>query len=269
MKEKKENTVQKQFIFFDNKDKDKDESRFPTDTSNKSEEQHSEDKQSNDDNALRVCEGCSLRIELNQHSILANKNKKKKKKKKSSINKHIFNTISIVKVFPSCRKFSYKALTTRLKECKLVSINRIAQLKDTPRVKDGGFAVVGVIGLKSLRASSTGNKYLLLTVHDLRESSVACFVFDDKIISQLHNLVESDIVAIVGAKILDSKDVRVFIAFICVLFLYSFAQRDDIALCINDDNQILIAGTAMDFGRCKKVKKDLTQCNNIINKFVR
>ena len=128
---------------------------------------------------------------------------------------------------------------------KIKNINTISRttLEDTTR----DWVTIGAVYDKSMtRTSKNGKKFQIWSIGDLQGSSLSMFLFGDAF--HEHNTIpRASIVIFLNAKVLPSKG------------------KSSIALSVTTTEQIIVLGTAGNFGVCRSLTRDGRRCKCVIN----
>lgn len=145
------------------------------------------------------------------------------------------------------RVMDQSALDTRLRRIEVIKLKDL-HTRHKRKLVPNAFAVIGVIGSKLCKTSAkSGNKFLIIRLTDLNHCELACFVFNDEARMKYSGMADGTVVALGGAKIMDKNNAQ------------------DMALQITTKDQMLPIGHALDYGKCKAMKRDNTPCTAVVN----
>jgi len=143
-----------------------------------------------------------------------------------------------------------------MKDRKLITLENLmtyfAQTRtqgvDINKAVEGDWYTIGVLGIKTFpKTSTTGNKYFVWRIFDLKKTSVAVTVYSSAY-DKHFNLQEGSVVVILNP-------------------VFWLMRSDSFTFKITDADQISKIGMSRDYGLCQAMSKQQLPCKNVINKF--
>ena len=171
------------------------------------------------------------------------------------------------------RRQSQSEMERQLARCKVVKMDALRQWQAAMEAKgkDGlqlDWLVFGIIAMKSdIRSSSRGEKYLIVTLCDLRGHLLSCFLFGPAFQQHYSENVGS-VIAVANAKLLNN-DSPSHSSTSSHAFL-------SVSLSVSQPSQLLVLGTSFDFALCASYRREqlsaggpssssLLHCKNIVD----
>eukprot|EP00762_Andalucia_godoyi_P002419 ANDGO_02784.mRNA.1 Protein MCM10 homolog len=136
------------------------------------------------------------------------------------------------------------------------TLSEISGKAGQPSSQVGDVVVMGCIASRSIRATKTSNKSMLVWgLSDLSQNQISVYIFDSAI-AELKNEDLGSVVAILNPQFLNNQN--------------SGHARvgSGVGLSINKKGQVLCVGKAADFGICEGTRKDGSRCSCVVNRAV-
>jgi len=118
---------------------------------------------------------------------------------------------------------------------------------DINKAVDGDWFTIGVVGIKTFpKTASSGNKYFVWRIYDLKKTSVAVTVYNNAF-EKHFNIQEGSVIVLLNP-------------------VFWLMQSDSFTFKITEGEQITKIGMSADYGLCQATSKQQLPCKNVINK---
>jgi len=214
------------------------------------------------------------KVEQTQKSI------ESKQKKKFDAEIYVSSQCKL-RVDPKTRAISSESLQLRLRRWTIASLSDLPSMlqrrnstaksnthaKNTTAAAPTPFVTVGILASKTVKTSKNNNTYLLIKLDDF-EASISCFMFNQELIEKFYKIQVGTVLVLADPKTLDSTNSGGGGGGGGNKNAYGHQQRQtDIALKVEDGEQILVVGKSIDFGFCNKELRNASgKCQSIVNK---
>jgi len=167
-----------------------------------------------------------------------------------------------LRVDPLTRAISSEHLELRLRRWSILSLINLPFTHS--QHSNEQFVIIGILAAKIIKTSKKNDKYLLIKIDDFK-ASISCFIFNKEIIEKFYKIAIGTVLAVAKPKVIDNNNNKQKQHPSSVAA--HRANEVDLALRIEEMEQILIVGKSIDFGFCNKpIKNGSETCKSVVNK---